>query len=161
MKFRAAFPMIAATAAIILCGAFLLPAALPHPAAAQTKPSLANVVPDNTAVTIHAKITAIDPGKSQLTLTGRSGTPVTLTAGPDVRLDMLKVGDTVNAQYYRSVAFVISQPGAAVPENEIAQAVAQPVKAPGGVGIQVARVSGLVVGIDLNAHSIDVVNPTG
>jgi len=164
MKLRTAFPtaaggVAAAAAAVILCGAFVLPAALPHPAAAQTR--LTNVVPESEAVTIHAKITAIDATKRKVTLTGRSGTPVTVTAGPAVRLEMLKVGDTVNAQYYRSVAFVVSQRGAEVPDDEIKRVAAQPVDAPGGVGVQVTQVTGLVVGIDLAAHSIDVVNPKG
>jgi hypothetical protein len=159
MKLRAAFPTVTVTAAVILCGALLLPATLPNSAAAQTK--LTNVVPESEAVTIHAKITAMDTGKRQVTLTGRSGTPVTLTAGPAVRLEMLKVGDTVNAQYYRSVAFVVSQPGATVPDDEIQQAVARPVEAPGGIGARVTQISGLVVGIDLSANSVDVVNPKG
>jgi hypothetical protein len=161
MRPRAAFPTVTATAALILCGALLLPAALPPSAAAQTKPSLGNVVPPNAAVTIHAKITAMDAAKRQVTLTGASGTPVTVTAGPAVRLDMLKVGDTVNAQYYRSVAFVVSQPGATVPDDEVEQAVERPAEAPGGVAMRVTRVSGLVIGIDLGAHSLDMVNPQG
>jgi Cu/Ag efflux protein CusF len=149
MKLRSAFPTVTVTAAVILCGALLLPATLPNSAAAQTK--LTNVVPESEAVTIHAKITAMDTGKRQ----------VTLTVGPAVRLEMLKVGDTVNAQYYRSVAFVVSQPGATVPDDEIQQAVARPVEAPGGIGARVTQISGLVVGIDLSANRVDVVNPKG
>ena len=42
-----------------------------------------------------------------VTLMGASGAKVTVTAGPLVRLELLKVGDTVNAKYYRSVAFVV------------------------------------------------------
>ncbi|WP_448204931.1 hypothetical protein [Azospirillum sp. sgz302134] len=161
MKSCAAFPTVSAVAALFFSVALLAPAALPQPAAAQTKPGLTNTIPENAAVTIHAKIKSIDPVKRQVTLVGRSGTPVTLTAGPNVRLEMLKVGDTVDAQYYRSVAFVLSQPGTTVPEDEIRQAIARPVEAPGGVGMQVTRVSGLVVGIDLEAHSVDLVNPQG
>jgi hypothetical protein len=103
----------------------------------------------------------MDADKRQVTLVGPSRTPVTLTAGPAVRLEMLKVGDTVNAQYYRSVAFVVSQPGATVPDDEIKQATARPVEVPGGVGMRVTQITGLVVGIDLGAHSVDVVNPQG
>jgi hypothetical protein len=161
MRLRAAFPTVTATAAAILCGALLLPAALPHSAAAQTKPVLTNVVPPSVAVTIRAKITAMDVGKREVTLTGASGTPVPLTVGPAVRLDKLKVGDTVDAQYYRSVAFMVSPPGTAVPDDEIEQAVARPVEAPGGVGMRVTRISGLVVGIDLGTNSLDMVDPQG
>ncbi|QCO16585.1 hypothetical protein D3869_14805 (plasmid) [Azospirillum brasilense] len=145
----------------ILCGALLAPAIAPHPAAAQGRPVLTNVIPESAAVTLHAKITAIDAAKRKVTLAGRSGTPVTVMAGPAVRLEMLKVGDTVDAQFYRSVAFMVSQPGTPVPEDEVQQTVARSVEAPGGIGVQVIRLSGLVVGIDLGANSLDLVNPNG
>jgi hypothetical protein len=79
---------------------------------------------------------------------------------------MLKVGDTVNAQYYRSVAFMVTPPkgGMGVPapgQDEIAQMIAQPAQAPGGVGVRMTKISGTVVGIDMAAHSIDVVEPSG
>jgi len=138
-----------------------LPAALPSPAAAQgSNPTLTNVIPEAAAATIHAKIEKIDPQSRQVTLTGPSGHSVTLTAGDAVRLDMLKAGDTVNAKYYRSVAFMLS-PNMDAPPNEVAQVTARPVQAPGGLGVRLTRISGLVVGIHLAANSIDVVNPTG
>ncbi|MBK3773154.1 hypothetical protein [Azospirillum aestuarii] len=161
MKRRATLPTVTATAVGILCGALLAAATVPHPASAQSRPVLTNVIPESAAVTIHAKITAIDVGKRKVTLAGRSGTPVTVMAGPAVRLEMLKMGDTVDAQFYRSVAFMVSQPGTPVPEDEVQQAVARPAEAPGGIGVQVTRLSGLVVGIDLSANSIDLVNPNG
>ncbi|MBP2311280.1 hypothetical protein [Azospirillum soli] len=161
MKPCAAFPTFSIAAALVLCGALAVPAIQPSPAAAQTRQTLTNIVPGDAAVTIHAKITAIDPAKRQVTLTGRSRTPVTVTAGPDVRLEMLKVGDVVDAQYYRSVAFLISEPGESVPEDSIRQTIARPAEAPGGVGVQTTMISGLVVGIDLASHSVDLVSPQG
>ncbi|WP_448205658.1 hypothetical protein [Azospirillum sp. sgz302134] len=164
MTRRAVFPAVSpkatAAAVALIGGVLLLPAVVPQ-AAAQGRPVLTNAVPESEAVTIHAKITALDPATRKVTLTGRSGAPVTVTAGPNIRLEMLKVGDIVDAQYYRSVAFVVSQPGATAPEDEIQQALARPVDAPGGITMKVTRVSGLVVGIDLGAHSVDLVNPEG
>jgi Cu/Ag efflux protein CusF len=163
MKFRSLCS--GANAAAIVCAALMLPTALPQPAAAQANPTMANVVPESVAVTIHAKIQTIDPSSREVTLQGRSGNSVTVTVGPMVRLDLLKVGDTVNAKYYRSVAFELSrpQPGNAAPESndQMTQITAQPVQAPGGVGVRLTKVSGLVVGMDMAAHSIDVVNPSG
>jgi hypothetical protein len=154
-----------ATAAAIVAIATMSLAALPHSAAAQANPSLSNVVPESAAVAIHAKITAIDANTRDVTLQGRSGTSATVNAGPMVRLDMLKVGDTVNAKYYRSVAFMVSQsePGNSAPQSndQMTQVTAQPVQTPGGVGVRLTKVSGLVVGLDMAAHSIDVVNPSG
>ncbi|WP_448191568.1 hypothetical protein [Azospirillum sp. sgz301742] len=146
--------------AVFVAGGVLL-APLPHPAAGQTQTTLTNVIPQDAEVTVHAKITALDPARRRVTLTGQSGVRVILQAAPSVRLEMLKVGDVVDAQYYRSVAFLISPPGTAAPEDEIQRTIARPVQAPGGVGAQTTRISGLIVGVDPGAHSIDLVDPTG
>jgi hypothetical protein len=152
-------------AAMLACAFIIIPAALPHPAAAQQHPVMKNVIPESASMTIQAKITAINPNTREVTLQGRSGNTITVTAGPVVRLDMLKVGDTVDAQYYRSVAFEISGPKggneASQSKNEISEVIEQSAEAPGGVGVRVIRVQGLVVGIDRAANSLDVVNPSG
>jgi len=150
----------------VLAAAGLLPAVMTTSAVAENNPTYSNVVPQSESATIHAKITAINPETRDVTLKGRSGHTVTLTAGPAVRLDMLKAGDTVNAQYYRSVAFMLTPPkgGMGVPapgQDEIAQIIAQPAQAPGGIGLRMTKVSGTVVGIDMAAHSIDLVDPSG
>jgi hypothetical protein len=122
---------------------------------------LTNVIPQPEALTIHAKITAINPQTRRITLTSANGNSVRVTAGKQVDLSQLKVGDTVNAKYYRAVAFVLSTPEQPVPENDIVQAVAQNGTTPGGDVVRVVRISATVVGIDLPEHSIDLVNPTG
>ena len=163
MQTRISHP-VAGAALLALAG--IVSVGVPVQATAQTNPTYNNVVPPSETAIIHAKITAIDTGTRQVTLQGRAGNSVTLTAGPVVRLDMLKVGDTVNAQYYRSVGFMVTPPrgGTGLPapsEDEIAQMIAQPAQAPGGVGVRLTKVSGTVVGIDMAAHSIDVVAPGG
>ena len=159
MAARNAIPFV--VPALAVCGALLVPAMLPQPAASQTRTELSNLIPQDAAVIIQAKIKTIDPATRRVTLDGRSGRSITLVAGPNVRLEMLKEGDAVEAQYYRSVAFFVSQPGSKVPEDEISHVITRPTEAPGGIGTQVTRVSGLVVGIDLTAHSVDLVNPQG
>lgn len=135
-----------------------------NPAAAQN-PSLTNTIPESEAVTVQAKITAIDPANRSVTLAGASGNQVTVTAGSAVRLEMLKVGDTVNAKYYRSVAFLVTPPaggdGTPTTNDQVTQVLARPVQAPGGLGIRTTQVQGTVVGIDLASSSVDVVNPSG
>ena len=90
---------------------------------------------------------------------------MTLIAGPAVRLDLLKTGQTVNADYYRSVGFVVKSPqggnGAPVSNDQVTAMLARPLHSPGGAAIRVTQVSGTVVGIDRAAHSVDVVNPSG
>ena len=138
-----------------------------HPAAAQNPPNpvLKNVIPESQAVTLQAKIRSIDPSARHVTLIGPSGDAVTVTAGPEVRLDLLKPGQTVNAKYYRSVAFGITPPQggskAPVSDDQMTQLTMQQLHTPGGVGIHVTKLSGTVVGIDLGSHRINVVNPSG
>jgi hypothetical protein len=152
-------------ASALICAASALPSLLtPHQAAAQSAAST-NVVPESVSATIHARIAAIDPATRAVTLTGASGRKVTLIAGPAVRLEMLKAGDAVNAQYYRSVAFMVKPPqggsGTPVSDDQMAQIIAQPAKTPGGIGVRLTKVSGTVVGIDMADHSVEVVDPSG
>jgi len=158
------YPMRSVAVMAMLVGAGGLPFVAPHPALAQN-PVISNLIPGSAQVTIHAKITALDPATRAVSLTGVNGNSVTLTAGPNVRLEMLKVGDTVNAQYYRSVAFEVVPPSggnqAPVSDDSITQLVAQGAQGPGGVGVRLTRVQATVVGIDAPDQSIDVVNPSG
>lgn len=161
MRTRMTIPAVATG---LLAMAALTPAMLPVPAAAQGNPTYTNVVPQSEAATIHAKITAINPDTRQVTLQGRAGNSVTLTAGPAVRLHLLKVGQVVNAQYYRSVGFMVTPAGGAATaanQNEVSQMIARPAEAPGGIGVQLTKVSGTVVGIDMASHSVDLVDPSG
>jgi hypothetical protein len=127
--------------------------------------TMTNVIPQAEAVTLQAKITAIDPSTRAVTLKGASGNSVTVTAGPLVRLNLLQVGQTVNAKYYRSVAFVVNPPrggnGVPVSQTQFSQVTMQPVQAPGGVAVRMVKISGTVVGVDLSSNSISVVNPSG
>jgi hypothetical protein len=164
MKSRS-LPSAAVAATLVACTVLALPIALPSDASAQGNPTLTNLIPSSESATIHARITAIDPSARAVTLMGASGEKVTLAAGPAVRLENLKVDDRVNAQYYRSVAFMVAPPtggnGTPVSNDQVAQLIAQPAQAPGGIGVQLIKISGTVVGIDLAAHRIDVVNPSG
>jgi hypothetical protein len=150
---------------LIVLSANGLPIVLSGSAVAQANPKASNVVPESESATIQAKITAINPQTRAVTLVAASGQSVTATAGPIVRLDLLKVGDSVNAKYYRSVAFLVKPPqggsGTPISDDELKQVTAQPAHAPGGVVLRLTKVSGTVVGIDMAAHSVDVVSPSG
>lgn len=152
-------------AALMACMAIALLAAPTRHAAAQANPTLTNVIPPSESATLTARITAINRKTRAITLASASGERVTVTAGPAVRLEKLKVGDRVTAQYYRSVAFMLSPPtgGNGTPANtdQVAELVAQPAQAPGGVGVRLTKISGTVVGIDMAAHRLDLVNPSG
>jgi Cu/Ag efflux protein CusF len=139
---------------------------VPHSASAQaTTPVVQNAIPQSDEVTLQAKIKSINEATRAVKLVGPTGETVTVIAGPGVRLNLLKPGQTVNAQYFRSVAFTINPPqggnGVPVSNDQWTQVTAQPVQAPGGVVVQVVKISGTVVSIDLAANTIGVVNPSG
>ena len=159
-----AFRRMAAGSALVICAACLV-MSLPRSAAAQDNPVITNVVPESEAVSIYARIESIDPATRKVVLLGRSGMSITVAAGPIVRLEMLHVGDTVNAKYYRSVAFKVTgsrgDTGTPPSAEEMAQVISRPAQAPGGVAVRLTKMSGLVVGIDIAAHRLDVVDPSG
>jgi hypothetical protein len=156
----------ARVAAIFLAASGMMTAAGTHATMAQANPTLTNVIPASEAATIQARITAIDTATRTVTLRGAADRSVSVVAGPAVRLELLKVGDTVNAQYYRSVGFMVvpAQGGngtPAAPADQVTAVMARPVQAPGGIGVSLTKISGTVVGVDLAAHRIDIVNPSG
>lgn len=151
---------VAFVSAVVMLPALLVPQAM-----AQANPPLKNVVPESAAVALQAKILSIDPNTREVALEGPSGATVHVTAGPLVRLNLLKAGDTVNVKYYRSVAFALTTPkssgGGAAPQSSMQAAMLRPATAPGGLAVRETTVSELVVGIDLAAHSVNIVDPSG
>ena len=148
-----------AFAAALATAGTALPVAMSAPASAQANPTLASI-PEPMAETLHAKITAINTQTRKVTLRGASGRAVTVTAGPLVRLEMLQTSDTVDVQFYRSVAFELSKTMNVAP-NAALVAVDQNATAPGGVGVALMRLSGTVVGLHPASNSVDVVSPGG
>ncbi|MDO9713817.1 hypothetical protein [Paracraurococcus lichenis] len=153
-----AWKSLALAAALATAGT-ALPAALSTPTSAQSNPTIASI-PEPMAETIHAKITALNPQTRKITLQGASGRTATVTAGPMVRLEMLRVGDMVDAQFYRSVAFELSKTMNVSP-NAALIAVDQNATAPGGMAVAMMRISATVVGIHPSSNSLDVVSPGG
>jgi len=152
-------------AAVAIAGALqTLPLALPQAALAQSTPVLPSI-PASETVTVQAEITAIDASKRAVRLADPSGQTVTVIAGPDVRLELLKVGDKVNARYVRSVAFVVTSPtgGNGVPtsDDRMTSILAQNAVGPGGLALRLTKISGTVVSIDLAASTLEIVNPSG
>ena len=160
MNFRATLTMVTMSAVAV---SSLAPLQAPR---AQASPTLTNAVPESASVTMQAKITALNQTTRAITLTGASGASVSMVASPAVRLDLLKVGQSVNAQYYRSVGFVVNPPAggsnsAPTSDDKMTTIVAQAAHAPGGAALVLTKVSGTVIGINMAEHSIEVINPSG
>jgi Cu/Ag efflux protein CusF len=116
------------------------------------------------AVTVRATVKSIDLATRHVTLVGPEGNPFTLKIGDLARnLDQVHVGDQVRAAYYRSVVFVLSAPNAPLPADSIAAAAASAPKGdlPAGAAMNRVTITGLVVGVDPAAHTLQMIDPTG
>ncbi len=119
---------------------------------------------ESQTIKARAQVKAIDLAKREVTLVGPQGNVVVVHAGDAVRnLDKVKVGDTVVATYYASTVLVLSAPGTTIPDDQASVAAARAPRGhtpAGAVGARVV-VTGTVVGVDLSAHTISLVDPSG
>jgi hypothetical protein len=117
-------------------------------------------------VSISASVEAVDYAKREMTLKGPLGNTVSFTVDPKVkRLDEIKVGDFVEANYYVSVAAELRKP---TPEEEqepfvvLAAAGKRPPGAtPGAGGLRRFKVVTTIEGIDRPTQTITVKGPLG
>jgi hypothetical protein len=133
-----------------LLGSALFLAVAASAFAADTKPPKPIVVKDK--ITIKATVEAIDKGNRTLTLKGPKGNLMTLPVDESVqRFDNVKVGDTVTADYYESVAYDVRKPGSpATPDAAAAKAGALPGEKPAGA----------VMGMTVTTVTIEAIDPT-
>jgi hypothetical protein len=80
-----------------------------------------------------SEVVAMDPATRMITLREEGDQPETYKLGKDVRnVDQLKVGDTVQADYYSSTSIRVLPPGEAVNESTATLARSKPGEKPGG-----------------------------
>ena len=132
---------------------------VPRHAAAQSNPTMTNVVPDGGSFATKGKVEAIDPGARTVTIAPGSVAPMPMVVASGVDLGGISAGDTVSAHYSRSVTFVVGSPDVAPPPATSAS-VGQVAQTPGGIGTGGATITGRVVKLD-GRSSFDVVNPAG
>jgi Cu/Ag efflux protein CusF len=114
--------------------------------------------PDTAAaevVTGTATIQKIDKDSRLITLKGSQGTILDVKASPDVNLAKLKVGDRVNAAYYREVAVALKKSGEQGPK------MTQTVTERGGITAQQTTVTAKVLAVDTAANSVALRGPAG
>jgi hypothetical protein len=115
-------------------------------------------------VRVRAKVRAIDHKTRDITLVGPEGGVFTVHAGDQVKnLAQVKKGDTVVVHYTRSAIIVLSAPGEPIPPNTVSVAggSAAPGQMPAGEVAGRLVLTGTVVGVDLDAHTLSLVNPKG
>ena len=121
---------------------------------------------DTVLVTLTASVEGIDHTNREVTLKGPLGNKVTFTVDKRVkRLDEVKVGDFVRADYYVSVAAEVRKP---TPEEEKTPIVfldangkAPPGTSPAAGGLRRFKVVTTIEGLDRPTETITVKGPLG
>ena len=130
-------------------------------AASQTSKPPSPSDPNASKVTVAATIEAIDKSSRLVTLKGPKGNLATVYADESVkRFDELKVGDTVTATYYESVAGHVRKPGEPAPPATSA-AVTPSKGGPGATAAVQETASVTVQAIDRANQSVTVKRQDG
>ena len=144
------------TAAAVLFAAATLQGA----SAGAQNPTVQQVIPEAATETLHGRIIALNRETRQVILITPGGRVVSAVALPQIPLTELKLFDTVNMTYHRSVAFFVS-PDANAPPDASAAILASPVQGPGGAALRMTRISAMVVGVHPGSNSVDAINAGG
>jgi hypothetical protein len=153
---KSILPAIALAAALAFTGT-------PAHAQTTTANNLGGVGTTQT-VTARAKVRAINQKTRDVTLVGPEGGVFTVHAGDQVQnLAQVKKGDTVVVHYTRSIVLVLSSPGEPTPPNTatVSGGTAAPGSLPAGQVSGRLVLTGTVVGVDPDAHTLSLVNPKG
>jgi Cu/Ag efflux protein CusF len=152
----------------VLCSALL--AASLCVASAQDKSAAPTAAPmgreEAVLVTATASVEAIDLATREVTLLGPLGNTVTFTVDQRVkRLNEVKVGDFVRADYYVSVAAEVRSPTPAEEKNPLvvldAAGKAPPGTSPAAGGLRRFRVVTTIEGLDRPTQTVTVKGPMG
>ncbi|MEW6444051.1 MAG: hypothetical protein AB1640_24160 [bacterium] len=147
----------------------LLCLALAMPVLAQQNPSTAEprlMAADAGFVSVTATVEAIDLDKRELTLKGPLGNVFTLIADEKVkRLDEIKTGDTVKADYYVSYAAELREPTLEEAKHpmEVVETAGKssPDRAPGAGAMRWIKAVTTIEGLDRPTSTITVKGPLG
>jgi hypothetical protein len=154
------FSIAATAAAVFACGVASTPLVLSSRAAAQSHPTMTNVIPDGGEFAVEGKLQALDPGALTLTIVPEGGSPMPMVVAPGVDLTNVSVGDVADVHFKRSVTFVVGSPHVPVGHIPVTSTVDEVARTPGGVGYDEAIIVGRVVKLN-GPNSFDVVNANG
>jgi len=117
-------------------------------------------------VTLTASVEAIDPATREVTLKGPLGNTATFTVDQRVkRLDEVKIGDLVRADYYISIAADVRKPTAEEQKHPLvvldAAGKAPPGTSPAAGGLRRFKVVTTIEGLDRPTQTVTVKGPRG
>lgn len=153
---------------LALGAALLALGAIPGMGAEQSPPKPAKnpARSDSVLVSLTASVEAVDQAKREVTLKGPLGNTVTFVVDQRVkRLNEVKVGDLVSADYYISVAAELRKPTPEEEKTPIVQleagAKAPPGTSPGAAGLRRFKVVTTVEGLDRPTETVTIKGPLG
>lgn len=133
---------------------------VPGPTALAQQPSITK----GDSVTGVVTVKSVDMATRRLVVTTAAGEDIAMKAPPEIqRLGEIKPGDKIRATYTAEVELVLSQPNQPLPQDAqtvVAARVAKGELPAGAVANQIV-VTGAVIGIDKDAHSLRIVSPNG
>ena len=154
---RMAPPAIAAAVLAAALGAAATPAlALPT--------GMTAGIGNSQTVTAKVTVKSIDLATRHLTVVGANGETFTMKVPAAVQnLPQVKVGDTITATYTREIVFAISPANSPLPADTETTVAARAAKGevPAAVVANHVVVTGAVVGIDMDDHTLELVDPQG
>lgn len=119
---------------------------------------------EENAVTVTAKVAAIDHVDRAVSLLTNDGQSINFQAGPEVKnLDQVDVGDVVRATYYESLVYELMQHGEGAPGVAVADVggSAEPGEKPAAGVARMVAVTATVVAVDPKAPSATFKLPSG
>jgi hypothetical protein len=165
---KKAFSMNSTLSYSLLCGALLAASQCLVPAAEERPAAAGSLVAreDSILVTVTASVEAINYTNREVSLKGPLGNTVTFSVDQRVkRLNEVKVGDFVTADYYVSVAAELRKPTADEEQHPIVvtegAAKAPPGTSPAAGGLRRYKVVTTVEGLDRPTQTITVKGPMG
>jgi len=116
-------------------------------------------------VTASATVTAIDMTTREVTLQRASGSTFTVVAGADVRnLPQIRVGDTVNVDFYEALAIELKKGGTGAPASRSETATrsrAEPGERPRGVATRETVIVADVIAVNAAGQTVSLRGPRG
>ena len=156
-------PLLILSAALV--GAACLPALAQQKPEAKSATMMASAPGTGTvtsAVSISARVEAIDKAQRQVTLKGPKGNVQTVTAGPEVRnFDQIKVGDAVVVRYAEALTLTLKKDGKEMrTRTESTEgARAMPGEKPAGIVGRQVEVTADVIGVNAKTQTVTLRGP--
>ena len=115
------------------------------------------------AVRVRGTISAIDKEQGTVTLKGPKGRTLTIEVRDKQKLDVLKAGDPVVAEYFEALVVQVKKAGTAAPgmTSQETRVSSKPGETPAGAIGREVSITGTITAVDRKAGTVTVKGPEG